>query len=108
MTEEEVETQLSRLFYAAVGDPPEHVSLSGIRRVVVMRRIVMSITATAGIVLAGCVGLAVAAHATSPPPASGHGKAAAPPRYYFEQGFLPGPTNGQQTVIRATATGAWS
>lgn len=106
MTEEEVQSQLNRLFHAAVGDPPEHVSLSGIRRVVVMRRIVMSITAVAGIVLAGGVGLAVSAHAISPAPAVGHGQAAAPPHYYFQESFPPGPGSGQQLAIRATATGA--
>lgn len=105
MTEEEVERQLSKLFHAAVGDPPDHVSLSGIRRLVVMRRMVMSITVTAGIVLAGCIGLAVSAHAIGSAPGAGHGKATAPLRYYLEDGFRPG-SNGQQVVIRATATGA--
>lgn len=108
MTEEEVEMQLNRLFHAAVGDPPEYVSLGAIRRLVVMRRIVMSVTATAAMVLTGCVGLAVAA-ATGRAPASGTGPAAGQPRYYYEEGTVSTRTSPgfkQQNVIRATATGA--
>src|ERR1700683_2090763 len=109
MTEEEVEMQLNRLFHAAVGDPPGYVSLSAIRRLVVVRRIVMSVTVTVAIALAGCVRLPVSADATGPTPASVSGQAGAPPRYYFEEGTInikASPGFRQQNVIRATATGA--
>lgn len=64
-----MERQLSRLFHSAVGDPPQQVNLSGIRRVVVRRRIITSITATTGIALAGLAGLAVSAPAIGTVPA---------------------------------------
>ena len=105
MTDEEMERQLSRLLHGAVGDPPQDVSLIGVRRLVVRRRIVMSITATAGIVLAGFAGLAVSAYAINTAPASGHGPAAAPPRYYLQEASTGLSSPAQLAVIRATATG---
>jgi hypothetical protein len=102
MTEEEVERQLSRLFHTAVGDPPQPVTLGGIRHLIVMRRTVAAISATIAIVLASCVGLVVSANAAGPAPASGHRQTAGPPAYYFQQIY----GRGLREVIRSTPTGA--
>jgi hypothetical protein len=102
MTEEEVERQLSRLFHAAVGDPPQPVTLGGIRHRIVMRRTVAAISATIAIVLAGCVGLVVSANAAGPAPASGHPHTAGPPPYYFQQVY----GHVLRDLIRSTSNGA--
>jgi hypothetical protein len=102
MTEEEVERQLSRLFDAAVGDPPQPVTLGGIRHLIVVRRTVVAISATIAIVLAGCVGLVVSANAAGPAPASGHRQTAGPPAHYFQQAY----GHSLTEVIRSTPTGA--
>jgi hypothetical protein len=90
MNDEEMEIVLSKLFSTAVGDPPDHVTLSGIRRQVVRRRVIKCATATAAVALAGSIGLT-----------------SAPPRYYAELG-ISGEANhhSQVDVIRSTATGA--
>ena len=102
----EMETQLSRLFNAAVGEPPKDVTLRAIRRRVIRRRLVLSVTTTAALSLAVAVGLAVSANA-GPRPALNHSTRASEPRYYFENDFMETPQSGRpETVVRSVATGA--
>jgi hypothetical protein len=102
----EMETQLSRLFNAAVGEPPNDVTVRAIRRRVLRRRLVMSVTTTAALSLAAAIGLAVSANATGPHPAVNHSTRASEPRYYFENDAPMVGSTRIENVVRSVATGA--
>lgn len=104
----ELETQLSKLFNAAAGEPPHHVTAHAARRQAIKRRIAVCVSATAALAVAGCIGLVVSANAIVPHRGTGsHAKVTRPKFYFVEDGasFL----NKRATpelVVRSVATGA--
>jgi hypothetical protein len=108
----ETEQQLSRLFNAVIGEPPNHVTATVVRRRAARRRRVSYVTGTAALAVAASVGVAVAASVTPPPPPGpSQPPAASAPRYYFAASLVTKVTGhtGSFTLrdeIRSRATGA--
>jgi hypothetical protein len=117
----ELEAKLRLLMDIAAGEPRRRVTLDAVRRRVVRRRRAASAAAAAALVLAGGVGVAVAAqraeleHQPAGPVTGGHSRSVAVPgrggvpRYFVVRSVVPnsGSTaNREETTVRATATGA--
>jgi hypothetical protein len=103
----EMEMQLSRLFNAAVGEPPNQVTAHAARRQALKRRIIACISATAALAIAGSIGLAVSAHAIVPHRVtSSHHKTVTRPKYYFDEDFISLRKNLVEDVIRSSVNGA--
>lgn len=101
----EMEMQLSRLFNAAVGEPPNQVTAHAARSQALKRRIITCVSATAALALAGSIGLAVAAHATARHAPATRNSQVSEPKYFVEQGFRPPGGFGQtQMAVRSTST----
>ena len=96
--------QLRDLLEAAAGEPPHRVTVAAVRRRAARRRMLEYVSAAVAAVLLAGAGIAVAARATGPAPASSPRMPAGVPRYYVQQAFraAPPPT----TVVRSRATGA--
>jgi hypothetical protein len=102
----EMETQLSRLFNAAVGEPPNQVTPHAARRQALKRRVIACVSATAALAVAGSIGLAVAANAIAPHRASDGRPQVTMPKYYFEMDPTNPVSGGTENVVRSVATGA--
>ncbi len=100
----EMEMQLSRLFNAAVGEPPKLVTAHAARRQALKRRIVACIGATAALAIAGSIGLAVSANAIAPHRVTSSQHAPTLPKYYFDQDVAK--DGNLENVVRSVATGA--
>jgi hypothetical protein len=104
----ETELQLSRLFNAVIGEPPNHVTASVVRRRAARRRRVTYVTATAALAVAASVGVAVAASVTPPPPPGpSQPPAASAPRYYFAASTVTKQT-GRHTFTVTLRDDIWS
>lgn len=101
----EMEMQLSRLFNAAVGEPPNQVTPHAARRQALKRRIVACVSATAALMVAGSIGLVVAANAIVPHRASDSHPQVTMPKYYFEMDPTR-PLGASENLMRSVATGA--
>jgi hypothetical protein len=116
----ELEVKLRALMDIAAGEPGRRVTVDAVRRGVVRRRRVASAAAAAALVLAGGVGVAVAAqrtelgHQPAEPVTGGHSRSVTVtgrgvPRYYVVRSAIPTAgmaVNREETTVRATATGA--
>jgi hypothetical protein len=101
----EMEMQLSRMFNAAAGEPPNHITAHAARRQALKRRVIACLSATAALVVAGSIGLAVAANAIAPHRAADGHPQVTMPRYYFEMDLTP-VTGATENLVRSVATGA--
>jgi hypothetical protein len=101
-----METQLSRLFNAAVGEPPNQVTAHAARRQALKRRVIACVSATAALAVAGSIGLTVAANAIAPHRVSSGHRQVAMPKYYFEMNPTRGGLGATESVVRSVATGA--
>ena len=103
----EMEMQLSRLFNAAVGEPPNQVTPHAARRQALKRRIIACVSATAALAIAGSIGLAVAANAIAPHRVTDSHHAVTKPKFYFTQDSVSGEkgTHRERGAFRR-ATGA--
>jgi hypothetical protein len=106
----ETEKQLRRLMNIAVSTPPHQISAEGVRRGAIRRRIAASAAAATAVVLAGGVAVAFAAQqgaagpqAPGRPPSPSVAMSSGVPRYYVA-GLST--SRGNETQVRATATGA--
>ena len=102
----EMETQLSRLFNAAVGEPPNQVTPHAARRQALKRRVIACVSATAALVVAGSIGLAVAANAIAPHRVTNSHHALTKPKFYFTQDYVSERKSLIEDVVRSSATGA--
>src|SRR6185437_15195215 len=104
----ELETQLSRLFNAAVGEPPTQVTALAARRQAIKRRIVTCISATVALAVVGSIGLAVSANAIIPHRVTeSHPKLTMPEFYFTEDGASVLDRHASpELVVRSVATGA--
>jgi hypothetical protein len=102
----ETEILLSRLFNAAVGEPPNRVTVPAVRRAATRRRIVTCVSATAALAIAAVAGLAVSANAVDSHHVTAANRAAAEPRYYFEADYPTLRSKQLRMVVRATASGS--
>jgi hypothetical protein len=104
----ELETQLSKLFNAAAGEPPHHVTAHAARRQAIRRRIVTCVSATAALAIAGSIGLVVSANAIVPHRVTGPQAKVTMPKFYFTEdgaSFLDR-RHSPEFVVRSVATGA--
>jgi hypothetical protein len=102
----EMEMQLSRLFNAAVGEPPKQVTAHAARRQALKRRVIACVSATAALVVAGSIGLVVAANAIVPHRAANGQPQVTMPKYYFEMDPTNPVSGTSENVVRSVATGA--
>jgi len=98
----DVETRLTELLKAGVGDPPNRVSVQAVRRKRAKRQMVTAAGAAAAIAALAAVSVGLAGRVGSPGAAAGAGLPAGVPRFYVEEGTSSG---GLKTVVRSTATG---
>jgi hypothetical protein len=92
-----MDSQLRNLLDIAAGEPPHQVTVGGVRRTLVRRRITASVAAALAVVLVGGAGVAVSSVVTGAAPTSAT-SSKNPPPYYLQ--------TGGRTLIRSTATGA--
>src|SRR5216684_2540918 len=104
-TTSELERQLRKLMNIATGQPPSQVTVEAVRRGVVRRRVTASIAAAVAFVLAGGLGVALAAQRSGPGPSGATGGLpVGVPRFYVVQASS-GNGTGTATTVRATGTG---
>lgn len=104
----DLETQLSKLFNAAVGEPPNRVTAYAARRQAVRRWIFACVAGAGALAVAGSIGFFVSAKA-SPPNAPAPATARASEPKYVVDVDLPSPASypvSFRGVVRSTATGA--
>jgi len=116
----DLQAKLRLLMDIAAGEPRRRVTVDAVHRRVIKRRRVASAAAAAALVLAGGVGVAVAAqraeleHRAAGPVTGGHSRflkvsgRSGVPRYYVVRSVIPNSGNAanrQETTVRATATG---
>ncbi|HXS65200.1 MAG TPA: hypothetical protein VN767_20295 [Streptosporangiaceae bacterium] len=99
---------MSRLFNAAVGEPPTRVTALAARRQAIKRRIVTCISATVALAVVGSIGLAVSANAIIPHRVTeSHPKLTMPRFYFTEDGASVLDRHASpELVVRSVATGA--
>jgi hypothetical protein len=103
----EMEMQLSRLFNAAVGEPPHQVTAHAARRQAFKRRIVTCASVTAALVIAGSIGLAVSANAIAPHRVADSRQTLTRPKFYFDADVHSVKRHAvSELVVRSVATGA--
>jgi hypothetical protein len=102
----EMEMQLSRLFNAAAGEPPNQVTAQAARRQARKRRVIACVSVTAALAIAGSIGLAVSANAIAPHHVSSGHPQVTMPKYYFEMNPTNPITGTSENVVRSVATGA--
>ncbi len=81
----ELETQLSRMFNAAVGEPPHRVTAHAARRQALKRRIIACVSTTAALAIAGSIGLAISANAIVPHRVTNSHHTLTRPNYFFDR-----------------------
>ncbi|HET7014901.1 MAG TPA: hypothetical protein VFI65_13380 [Streptosporangiaceae bacterium] len=99
---------MSRLFNAAVGEPPNQVTARAARRQAIKRRIITCVSATAALAIAGSIGLVVSANAIVPHRVTGPQAKGTMPKFYFTED---GPSfldrrHSPEFVVRSVSTGA--
>lgn len=106
----DIESQLRLLMNIAASEPPRRIRGQAVRRKAVRRRTeTITAAAAAAVVLAGGVAVAAVAQPGGPPQPSGHTQppvariSASTPRYYVVGRTT---SRGNETEVRATATGA--
>ena len=102
----ELEVQLRALMSTAVGEPRRRITVEAVRRRLLARRVVSSAAVATAVVLAGGVGIAVAAHGKPPQHQPAHHSqpvSTGVPRYYVVRTTT---ARGEQTTVRVTASGA--